>query len=222
MAYTLSDLVSKVQSRLNDTGYSSSKITAFLNSAQREVFNRHALRFMEATQSYNLVAGQADITNGSGLPTNYQVPINLRITTNGYEKTLNITNRAWIDQRYPDPTSLTDGTPAYAYEYAGTIYVLPEPDQAYTVVLRYLKTPTELDSDDDVPSLPGEFQEILILGATKRALETKDNYDQAAVLQLQINDMIEDLVVRYGTKQFGTPNIIPINRRGRNAKNSIF
>ena len=215
MAYTAGDLVTRVQQRIRDTGYSSTEIKSYLNDTQNDIFNEYRLPFMQATQTYTLTAEVSDITNGSGLPTNYVQALNLTLTSAGRETVLPYNDVRVIDDLYPDPDDTTinpHGPPIAWYYFAETIKVYPVPDAAYTLSLQYYKKPTELSSDADIPELPSEFQELLVLGAAYRVLQVKDNYDQAGVLQNKYDEILQKLAVKYSQAQVGTATRMRINR----------
>lgn len=217
MAYQLSDIVTKVQQRVRDTGYSSSEIKNYINDTQNDVFNEYRLPFMETTQSYTLANGVSDITNGSGLPTNYVQAIDFTLTSTGREKVLPFRDVRQVDNFYPDPDDTTahpSNVPEFIYSYAETIRTYPKPNDAYTGTLRYYKKPTLLSSDSDVPEIPSEFEELLVVGAAYRVLQIKDNYDQAAILENKYEELLQKLVVKYSQPQIGTPTIMRINRNG--------
>lgn len=215
MSYQLSDIVSKVKLRIRDTGYSSAEIINYINDTQFDVFNEYRLPFMQGTQTYTLTQNVSDITNGVGLPTNYTQAIDLTLTTTGREKVLIYVDFTEIDNTYPDPDDTTvnpANVPNLWYFFAETIKVYPVPNQAYTVSLRYYKKPTILSADADVPEIPSEFEELLVVGAAYRVLQVKDNYDQAAILQNKYDELLQKLVVRYSQPQVGTATRMRINR----------
>ena len=216
MAYTLGNLVTRVQQRVRDTGFSSSEIKNYINDTQNDVFNEYRLPFMEATQTYTMSDGESDITNGSGLPANYVQAIDLTVTTVDKEKLLEYKDIREIDAFYPDPddeTRHTASLPTYWYKYADTIRTFPVPDDDYAVSLRYYKKPTALSGDDDVPELPSEFEELLVVGAAYRVMQVKDNYDQAAILQNKYDEILQKLAAKYSQAQVGTVARMRINRR---------
>lgn len=216
MSYTTGDIVSRVQQRVRDTQYSTSEIKSYLNDVQNDVFNEYRLPFMQTTHDYTLTPNVTDITNGSNLPTDYVQAVDLFLTTNSQEKLLTYKDFREIDGLYPDPTDITRHTPnlpCYWYIYAQTIRVFPAPNDAYTVTLRYYKKPTALSADADVPSLPSEFEELLVVGAAYRVLQVKDNYDQAAILQNKYDELLQKLAVKYSVPQVGTAIRMRINRR---------
>lgn len=215
MAYILSDIVTKVQQRIRDTGYSSAEIKNYINDTQNDVFNEYRLPFMQTTQGYTLTADVSDITNGVGLPTNYVQAIDLILTSSGREKVLIYRDVSQIDNWYPDADDTTvnpANVPDSWYYYAETIRVYPVPNSAYTVTLRYYKKPTLLSADADVPDIPSEFEELLVVGAGYRVLQVKDNYDQAGILENKYQELLDKLVMKSSVPQVGTPIIMRTNR----------
>ena len=217
MAYNLGTTVTRVQQRIRDTGYSSAEIKSYINDTQNDVFNEYRLPFMQAVQAYTLTANVSDITNGTGLPTTYVQAMDITLTSSGREKVLTFMDTQTVDAMYPDPDDTTRhpaNVPSIWYNYADTIKVYPVPNSAFTLSLRYYKTPTELSADADVPEIPSEFQELLIMGAAYRVMQVKDNYDQAAILQNKYDEILQKLVLKYSQPQVGTPARMRINRYG--------
>lgn len=215
MAYIVSQIAGKIRNRIRDSGYSTTETLDYMNDTQNDVFNEYRLSFMEATQDYTLTAGVSDITNGSGLPANYVQALDLVLTTTGREKVLPYRDIRTLDDLHPDADDQAThprNVPQFWYHYAETIRVFPEPNDAYTVTLRYYKKPTLLAADADVPEIPSEFEELLVLGAAYRILQVKDNYDQAGILENKYTELLEKLVFKYSQKQVGTPARMRINR----------
>lgn len=215
MSYILGDTVTRVQQRVRDTGFSSTEIKSYLNDVQNDVFNEYRLPFMETSQDYTLTPNVSDITNGAGFPTNYVQAIDLLNTYSGRESVIPFFDIRQVDAFYPDADDTTinpAGSPIKWYIYAETPRVYPKPDLAYTLTLRYYKKPTLMSGDGDVPELPSEFEELLIVGAAYRVLQVKDNYDQAAILQNKYDELLQKLVVKYSQPQVGTPTRMRINR----------
>lgn len=214
MAYTLSGLISRVQSKVDDAGFSSSSITNYLNDAQNDVFNQYYLRSFEASEDYSLTIGERDITDGSGLPDNFQQAVDLTLTSSGFETILQYLEYTELEERYPDSNDTTlyaETIPRFWTLYGDTIKVFPAPDAAYTVTLRYLGRPTELSSPSQVPDLPSDFEEYYVLAASARVLEDKDNYDQATILFSRAEDLAAKIVPRYARRQTGRPMRMRLN-----------
>lgn len=215
MSYQTADIVTLVQQRIRDTGYSTTEIKQYLNDVQNDIFNEYRLPFMETTQTYTATVGVSDIANGSGLPANYTQTIDLINTFASSERLIPYKNVTELDYLYPDEDDLTAhpaGVPQYWYFYAQTIKLFPAPDKAYTLTLRYYKKPTLLSADSDVPSVPSQFQELLVVGAAYRVLQVKDQYDQAGILERKYDELLLKLVMQNAQVQVGRPTTMPINR----------
>lgn len=214
MAYTLGGIADKVRNRIRDNGYSGAEITNYLNDTLNDIYNEYRLPFMEATTTFTMAAGTADISNGVGLPSDYVQAIDIFITTSGLERTLQYVDYRELDAQYPDPTDgrYGQGQPRFWYNFADTINVFQLPNTTYTATMRYYKKPVLLASDADIPDLPSNFEEILVVGAAYRVLQVKDNYDQAAILQNKYDELLAKLVYRSSQPQVGTPIIMRSNR----------
>ena len=213
MAYDLGTTITKVQNKLDDTGFSSTILTDFANDTQRELFNSKFMQFMEDSQDFVLTPGTADIGT---LPTNLQLPINLRITTPAaLAKVLEPLTADEYDTLYNANSLGVQGSPTQWIPFEGGISVYPIPSSAITLTMRYYKTPVELVNSADVPSIPEEFQEILVLGMYKRALEYNDSFDQSAYITVKMDKLIEDMTRRYSPLTSGVTRMgINFRRRG--------
>lgn len=215
MSYQTSDIVTLVQQRVRDTNYSATEIKQYINDTQNDVFNEYRLPFMETTQIYTVTIGVSDISNGTGLPSNYTQAIDLTNTYPSQEALVRYRDIREMDRYYPDEDDTTAhpaGQTLYWYFYAETIKIFPVPDKAYTFSLRYYKKPTLLSVDGDVPSIPSQFQELLVVGAAYRVLQVKDNYDQAAIMQNKFDEILDKLVMQSSQNQVGQPHQMGINR----------
>jgi hypothetical protein len=215
MAYQLSDLISRVQQRIRDTGYSSNEITNYINDTQNDIFNEYRLPFMQTFANYTLVTNVADITNGSTLPSDYVQAVDISNTTTGYERLLEYISYERLNELYPSSDNITryaPSIPQFWYIYDSVIKVFPAPTKAFTIKLRYWSKPTELANTTDVPSIPSEFKEVLVVGAAYRCLQVKDNYDQAAILQNKYDELLQKLVVKYSVPQTGKAIQMRINK----------
>lgn len=216
MAYNLGSLVQKVQRRIRDTSYSPQEITDYINDTLNDIYNEYRLPFMQKTETYTVTIGDADLTSGAGLPDDFVQAVDLIVTTPGLEKVIEYVDFRDLNRRYPDALNTTIyplNLPLYWYEYESTINIFPKPVSAYTVELLYYGKPVEVTTDDDVPELPSEFGEILVVGAAYRVLQVKDNYDQAAILQNKYDEILDKLVSKSSLVQVGTATRMRINRR---------
>lgn len=210
MSYTLGTIITKVQNKLDDSGFSSTILTDFANDTQRELCGSRFMPFMEASEDFVLTPGTASIGT---LPTDLQIPINLRVTSPPTLATvLEPITADEFDSLYLSNATAVLGSPTQWYPFANTINVYPLPASAITLTLRYYKNPTELVNSSDVPEIPEAFQEVLVLGMYKRALEYNDSFDQSAYITVKMDKLMEDMARRYSPLTSGTTRM-GINRR---------
>lgn len=213
MAFITGDIVTLVQKRIRDTAYDTSEIKQYLNDTQNDIFNEYRLPFMETSQAYLTVANVADITNGSGLPSNYSQAIDLFNTDANLVipyKDIRDVDTIAQDPNYINTSKTVPGV--MWTMYAQVPILTPTPTVAYNVLLRYYKKPTLLSADSDVPSIPSQHQELLVIGAAYRIMQVKDNYDQATVLQNKYDELLQKLVNQSAPKQVGHATQMRINR----------
>lgn len=214
MAYTLATIRNRVYTdKLDDTSIASGTIDNFINDTQREIFNTYELPFQEKVFLGNLPPGASIYT----LPTDHQTTQSM-VLTNANQR-LDLT-RNYVDFRdfnysYPTPDQYTAGAPSLWTLYGNQLYFSRPTDTTYTISLFYLKTAKTLSGDTDVPEIPEEFSELLVLGAYIRALEFNENFDQAAFVRGQdFNPLLDLMVARLSERQTGKPSVIRQTHRG--------
>lgn len=198
MSYNLQTLRTRVQQRLDDDSFDTAILNQFINDGQRDVLNTNRFRFMERSAYITTEAGSKSFTN---LPDDFQVAIK-------------ILDLRYLEDDMLDNLADTKGRPSMWSVFGGKPYVFPTADDTYTYNLKYLKKPDELADDEDVPEIPEEFGEVIVLAAYKRALDFNDENDKSQMIQLQVDDLIDQMSLRY-TDQLGTPHIMRQPRRGR-------
>ncbi len=209
MAYDLLDLRSRVRTKIKDSSYSASAIDGFINDAITEIADLYPWTYFQKVVDDPLVVGdnthpqQSDhqITTGLALIHPTQTTSYWDITD--YRKPW----REFFD-RYPNASVLNNSQPTTWTEYGNLIYFNCPADLAYTLRQYYQKTPTELTADADVPDLPINFREAIVLGAAYRCEEERDNYDIAAVLQNRFNDRVSDLMTRFANDSMTGPDVV--------------
>lgn len=218
MAYQLSDIATRIQDRVRDASYPPTTIYGYINDTQNAVANEYDLMFWEATpQTYTLGVGVQDVTNGAGLPTGFIRPLNIRITTLGSVRTLVYIDYRDLEELHPNQENDSAGTPRFWTRYGNTVSVYPKPDQAYTVKMRWMRMPTQLSADADVPEIPFSFEELLIYGGGQRVFEDKDMESKADNFQNKVTLETTKLVNKYAIKDPYTVQIANQPRRRRHA-----
>ena len=205
MSYNLGTVRTRIEQKLDDTSFGTAKLNQFINDGQRYVLGSRRFVFMEREADLTTTDGSEAVT---GTPTDMAVPLSLRIYTPvGNAIELEYIEYEDFDRSVPNATNTGETAPSAWRVFNKTIYVYPIADATYNLKLKYLKEPTELTTDASVPEIPEAFSELLVLAGYKRALEHNDDFDQAQIIQLQIDEQIDKMDERY-KRQSGTPHIM--------------
>lgn len=212
MAYNLGTIRGRVEQKLDDTNFGTAKLNQFINDGIRDVLNSRRFRFMEREATVQTVIGGSNVT---GTPLDMQVPVSLRIY-NPQNRAVELTYVEYedFDRAMANQSNVSNSVPSLWRIFNGNIEVYPNADAVYDLRLRYLKAPAEVVSDSDTPEIPEAFSELVVLAGYKRALEHNDDYDQAQVIQQQIDIQTDNMDERL-KRQTGMPHILRQPNRSR-------
>lgn len=212
MAYTANDIISRVQARLKDASVSNTVILQFINDVNREICNRYQLDFMQTSTTFNTSVGDNTYSLTS-IAADMQQLWSLKITSpDNAALYLQPMTAEEFDRIIPDITAETQGAPTKYYLWGDVVNLYPIPDGTYTIEVRYIKNPTTLTSGSQ-PDIPEEFNEIVVLGALYRAMQTNDNYDQSLIIKNQMDTQIVDMIKRLRPFPAGVNKIMPTRLR---------
>ncbi len=218
MSYNLGTVRGRVEQKLDDTSFGVAKLNQFINDGQRDILNSKRFLFMEREATVQTVVGNSTII---GQPLNMQVPISLRIySPSNNAMLLNYVEYEDFDTVMPNQDNVGNTAPSYWRVFDGSIFVYPNTDKVYDLKLKYVKEAGELINDTDVPEIPEAFGEVLVLAGYKRALEHNDDYDQAQIIQQQIDIQMDTMDGRY-KRQYGQPHVMRQPNRNRRIGRSI-
>lgn len=209
MAYDLSYIRDRVlDDKLDDTSFDPDIVDRFVNDAQRSIFNTYELPFAEKVFAGLLSIGDYIFA----FPDDYQALQALKIVDPN-ENRRDITKLYMpfrqFNESFPTPANNTAGTPGAWTIHGSRLYFDKPTDQAYTLELYYLKKPTKLEDDSDVPEIPEEFEEALVLGAYYRVLERNEDFDLASYYKNgDYTDELDKMVNRLGLRVKGAPTIV--------------
>lgn len=204
--YNLGNLVEEIKDELQDESYDENRIKRYINQTYLELFGEVPYNFFEKTYSYETIdSGQLET------PKDFESVIHLVVERDKMKMPL----------KYLAPReyfAAIEGQKVYRYTIIGNEvhYHLPDefscdqndevPDNYYTLKLYYLAKPQKLVNDTDVPLLPSEYQEILVLGTLARAERRRGNYDFAQIYDNQKAELLTNLAMRYGPRQLDAGN----------------
>lgn len=202
MAYQLSDLITEVQRKVKDSTFDSALITDYLNDTQNEVLGSRMYSFMEAIESTTLNETDTSYT----YPTDLQSVLLARVIDPSndtlYFDVDYLPYREFYDI-YPTPEAYDASTPTAYTDFGCKLYWDRPLGDDYDFKLWYLKRPTQMSDASDVPSIPEEFKDILIRGALASVEEYRDNYDMAGVHRRKVEDLVENMTIRYTHRNLG-------------------
>jgi len=213
MAYNLGTLRQTVKDRLTDQNFSSILIDQFINDEQREIFNYYDLPFNRASETQTLTAGASQFA----LPTGHQKTKVLSITAPaGYDNDLSRYYMPYgrFREAFRETSNYSSSIPTYWTIYNTNVLFAWEADKNYTFQHDYNKSATTLEDDADIPELPEEFQEILVIGALVRCLETNDDNDIAQYQNSKKNLLVQSMLKRFNPQQSGKVERLRNSARG--------
>lgn len=201
--YNLSGLVNRLKVRLDDEEYPDTTLTEFLNDTLFDILGDTHYQFLE-----KIFKQYADSSSIFILPCDYQTTISLTATKDG-----NVTPLRYMPSAEFFDMDREDGRKYYRYTvFSGQVfYALPdisddENTDYYELTLYYLAKPLPLVNDTDVPIIPYEFGEALVMGALARAERLRDNFDYAAIYENKYDDLVTNMKLRYCPRQLAGAN----------------
>lgn len=205
MEYNLAGIREQVLvDKLDDDEFEPSVVDNFINHTQRDIFNSFELPFMEKIFSGSIPTGAIIFTQPEDMALAQS-----RVITSPDGKQSDM-ERGYLDFRtfnkmYPTPANNTPGPVHHWTSYAGNILTSCPTDQDYTMTVYYVKRPTKLQQDTDVPEIPEEFEELLILGAFMRIQKRNEDFDLSRETENEFYTKLTNMVDRYGLRTAGTP-----------------
>lgn len=209
MAYNLLDLRSRVRIKIKDSSYAAATIDGFINDAIVEIADLYPWKYFQKINSDALTVDSNTYDQPSDHQTTTKIVL-LHPTTTTTHWDITKYRKPWEEffDIYPAPDTLDSSQPIYWTEYGTKIYFNCPSDLAYLIRHYYQKVPDELAADEGVPELPRNFREAIVLGASYRCEEERDNYDIAAILQNRFNDRTSDLITRLANDTMTSPDTV--------------
>ena len=212
MAYDYLSLTNEVCRRLNETELTSSNFataTGFyaqvkdaINASIRDINQKHFnWPFNHNTDDITLTAGELRYP----LPENakytdfdtVRILRNASLDLNEARRLKQLTYDEYVD-RYIDQEGETDTTKGTVPEYIirsqdGDLIVAPMPDKAYTIEYEFFMIPADLDTYDDVPTIPFRFKHVVVDGAMYHSYMFRDNLESATLSLRKFEDGLKQM-----------------------------
>lgn len=201
MEYNLAGIRQRILvDKLDDDEFDPQIVDNFINDTQRDIFNQFELPFQEKIFRGTIPAGS----------TIFQLPSDVaqvQSRTVAGVPGFNGMKMQWRDffRSYAGADNATPSAPTRWTQYAGNILLNAPTDKDYTMTLFYIRKPKTLTENGDVPEVPEEFSELLVLGAFKRILERNEDFDLANEVEVDYQRILLQLVSRYGARDADGP-----------------
>jgi len=211
MAYDYIGLSNEVCRRLNETELTTSnfatasgfyaQIKDAVNASIRDVNQKHFnWPFNHNTDDITLTAGEMRYPLPENAKyTDFDTVRLVRNTTLGVSglRLKQMSYDEYID-RFIDQEYETNSDNGQAPEYIvrsqdGDLIVAPMPDKAYTIEYEFFMFPADLDSHDDVPSIPFRFKHVIVDGAMYHAYMFRDNLESASIALRKFEDGLKQM-----------------------------
>lgn len=161
----------------------------WINDAYRLIHRRARLPLDDSTQSFNTVAGTSSYTlTGSPLRI---LGVSLPIV--GDPTILEQGDLSSLDTFDPNYR----GQPVFYVLSGGKVLLGPTPDAAYPVAVDYSVPVVKLVNDTDLPTLPEEYHDMLIVYGRAEAFKKEEDWEQAQ----QWSQDFETRLLRFGVDQ---------------------
>jgi len=209
MAYTYLDITNEVIARMNEVVLTAANFTAArgfqiqcknaVNDAINYVNQREfGWPFTHSTQTQTLVAGQTRYTIPADSQSvdydTFRISKDDTLGVSGI--TLRILDYKEYTQKYIDQETTSDvgAVPIYVFRTPDNNYGLyPYPDKAYELKYEYFQKPTALSAHGDVPTIPEQFRQVIVDGATAYSYQYRGEAQQYGINFARFEDGIKQM-----------------------------
>jgi|TARA_R110000796_G_scaffold90687_1_gene194603 hypothetical protein len=212
MAYNYLSLANEICRRLNETELTTSNFataTGFyaqtkdaINATIRDINQKDfSWPFNHNTDDIILTAGELRYPLPENVKyTDFDTVRILRDTSLGFNEARRLKQLSYDEyiDKYIDQESETDSTKGSAPEYVirsqdGDIIFAPMPNKAYTIEYEFFMIPADLDTHDDIPTIPFRFKHVIVDGAMYHSYMFRDNLESASLALRKFEDGLKQM-----------------------------
>ena len=194
------------------------RVKDFLNERYHQVLSAPGMRRIREVQGETFTT-TANVPSVALAPSPKVARV-LRVYEATNDWSLSPRTLAWYRQVEPDPTATT-GTPEVwvpvTEQTSGlvtlTLYLWPTPDSALTYSYDYEAVTDDLSANGDVPAIPVDFHDVLVVGAQASEYEYRDQMDRMTVALRSFERRKREL--RVYLNQHSTRTSEPLERPSR-------
>ena len=177
---TGASLISQVRNRVNlssaDDRVSDANLLEFVNAAIQDIASQRDWPWNQHVETISVTLDDNTYTPHSLWRTT------LSLTLDDPQSTLQ--KRTWKWTRRIASTDLK-GKPAYYTEHAGTIYIFPIPDKAYTLTHRFMMLASNLGSTSNSVDSPDWFDHVIVTRAASYVAQKMRDSEMYQMLETQ-------------------------------------
>lgn len=215
---TLQDIVTAVRGKLQDDNFDQTLITNAANWFVNDLFSTNAMYIMEESDELFASAGDTEVD----LPDDWQTFIweGLNVVVpQVYNMKQYFMEYGDFMQRFPNYA----GNPAQNLAYwtvFGTTVRFSAPLLVDTQInIDYIRVPNTMVNLTDTCEVPDTYQEMVVLGALARCMQTNEDYPEAAQELANLAPLRTTFIANNARGQQKTgPVIMRSNRRGTNIR----
>ena len=205
MSYNLASIRNRVLvDKLDDEDFDTNVLDNFINDAQRDIFSEYDLPFTEKIFTGDLPADAYMFQ----FPEDVSQVQSILISDNA-GRTVDVKDNfvtfREFNKHWASPATNQSGPVRNWTLYGGKMIMSRPIDTNYTMTIYYNKVPKTLADDLDVPELPQEFEEALVLGAYYRVQMREGDSDEALLTRSEYQRKMEQMVARYGFRMSAGP-----------------
>lgn len=207
MAYTLAGLRQRIRDdKLDDPEFDGGVIDRFLNDTVRYIYNTYELPFMEKSFSGSLPVGENAFVFPNDLLTPQLMVLSSEDGTQVSDLTNNYAPFRDFFMRYPLPENNQAGRPTIWTSHGNRMYVERPSDQVYILKTFYIRQPNAMSDDADIPDVPQNYEEALLLGALYRIHQRNEDFDLAAAVKAEFTEQVDLINAKVAGRQVGKAN----------------
>ena len=207
----LSEIITSVRGRLDDSSFSATTITEAANWLQNDIFSDTRTRLMEASTPINASAGAVV----ADFPDDFNTIISIYQTSpKAFDLMPMFINHADFVKMFPDYATRTASVVQYWTDFNNQMRFSAPLSSNIIMAMDYIRQPVPMVNVGDVCEIPDQYKEIITRGTTLRIMEQNEDYTEASTERQIVNQLITNFKLSEGRGQVKTgPTIMKSNRR---------
>jgi len=182
MALTRTQIKSRVQA-ITARDDKDTLVENMLDLHLKQFCQLYRFRSMVEEADVSTVASQGYVA----LPSDFQELIQALWIDSTQSWEIKVHSKKWVLNRWPNISAESDNRSVVGYIDDSKLYLLPEPDDVYTVRLTYLKIPADFASDATANPVP-KLDLALVYICTSEVYSTIENYSKSQLFYKRAMD----------------------------------